>query len=196
MYYGASVSGAQALTGLSAAVVGAGNSAGQAALHLARYCKSVHLVVRASDLRTSMSAYLIDAIDAQPVIQIHLNSEVVDGTGDGRLELITIQTHDTAETQLVPIDGLFVMIGARPRTEWLPPEVQRDPSGFLVTGSDAESSGFWNLDRHPHPHETTVPGVFAVGDVRSGSVKRVASAVGEGSVVVSEIHQFLATAAT
>ncbi len=196
VYYGASVSGAQALTGLSAAVVGAGNSAGQAALHLARYCKSVHLVVRASDLRTSMSAYLIDAIDAQPIIQIHLNSEVVDGTGDGRLELITIQTHDTADIQLVPIDGLFVMIGARPRTEWLPPEVQRDPSGFLVTGSDAESSGSWNLDRHPYPHETTVPGIFAVGDVRSGSVKRVASAVGEGSVVVSEVHQFLATAAT
>ncbi|HEU5487015.1 MAG TPA: FAD-dependent oxidoreductase [Microlunatus sp.] len=193
VYYGASVSSAQALTGLAAAIVGAGNSAGQAALHLARYCTSVHLVVRAPDLGTKMSAYLVEAIDAQPVIQVHLSSEVVDASGDGRLDGVTIRNHGTAEARSVPVSGLFVMIGANPSTDWLPVEVRRDALGYILTGSDAEASGSWTQERHPYPHETTVPGVFAVGDVRFGSVKRVASAAGEGSVVVSEIHQLLST---
>ncbi len=192
VYYGASVSAAHALSGLSAAVVGAGNSAGQAALHLARYCSEVHLLVRGPDLTSSMSAYLIDAIAAQPIIQLHLNTEVIDGQGEGRLESVHIRNRVTAQKEQLPLHGLFVMIGAQPRTDWLPAEVGRDSYGFLLTGTDVQASGQWMLERPPGPHETTVPGLYAVGDVRRGSVKRVASAVGEGSVVISEIHQFLA----
>jgi thioredoxin reductase (NADPH) len=192
VHYGASVSAAHALTGLRAAVVGAGNSAGQAVLHLARYCASVHLIVRGPGLAESMSSYLVDAIAAQPIIQVHVNTEVIGGYGNGQLELVTIRDRTSGQKQHIPLEGLFVMIGARPFTDWLPSEVERDQHGFLSTGTDAARSGRWRLARPPHPHETTVPGLFAVGDVRCGSVKRVASAVGEGSVVVSELHQFLA----
>lgn len=191
VYYGASVSAAHALTGLDAAVVGAGNSAGQAALHLARYCASVHLIVRASNLGDSMSAYLFDAICAMPVIKVHVNTEVVGGHGNGQLDGVTIRDSSNGQERQLPLASLFVMIGARPRTDWLPLEVARDGYGFLFTGAEAAASDSWTLSRLPQPHETTIPGLFAVGDVRSGSVKRVASAVGEGSVVVSEIHQFL-----
>ena len=195
VYYGASVTAAQALSGLRAGIVGAGNSAGQAALHLARYCASVDLIARGSKLSNSMSAYLVDAISAMPMIKVHVNTEVVGGHGDGQLEWITLRDRKSGQEQHLPLASLFVMIGARPRTDWLPAEVDRDQYGFLYTGADAASCPSWNLTRSPHPHETSIPGLFAVGDVRSGSVKRVASAVGEGSVVVSEIHQFLATPA-
>jgi thioredoxin reductase (NADPH) len=191
VYYGASVSAAHALIGLHAAVVGAGNSAGQAALHLARYCASVHLIVRAPGLANSMSAYLVDAICAMPVIKVHVNTEVVDAQGDGQLEEITMCDRSDGQESQLPLASLFVMIGARPRTDWLPLGLARDGHGFLFTGAEAAASDLWTLSRPPQPHETTIPGLFAVGDVRSGSVKRVASAVGEGSVVVSEIHQFL-----
>ncbi|MFC7496252.1 MULTISPECIES: FAD-dependent oxidoreductase [unclassified Nocardioides] len=194
VYYGANVSAAHALTGLDAAVVGGGNSAGQAVLHLARYCTRVYLVVRGPDLVDSMSAYLIDAIDAEPVIEVLTESEVVDGAGDGRLEQVTIRHRTSGEQREVALNGLFVMIGAQPRTDWLPPEVGRDGHGFLLTGADAARSDAWPLERPPQPFETTLPGVFAVGDVRCGSVKRVASAVGEGSVVVSQVHTHLSTA--
>ena len=193
VYYGASVSAAHALTGLTAGVVGGGNSAGQAVLHLARYCDRVHLVVRGPDLGQSMSAYLVDAIAAEPVIEVHTDSEVVDGDGDGRLDQITVRHRPSGKEQKVGVNGLFVMIGAQPRTDWLPSEVRRDRFGFVLTGADAAASGGWPADRGPQPYETTVPGVFAVGDVRCGSVKRVASAVGEGSVVVSQVHSFLST---
>jgi thioredoxin reductase (NADPH) len=191
VYYGASVSAAQALAGLRAGVIGAGNSAGQAALHLARYCASVHMIVRGSGLSDSMSAYLVDAISAMPMIKVHLNTEVVGGYGDGQLEFVTVRNRMSGQEQHLPLESLFVMIGARPRTDWLPTEVDHDPHGFLYTGAEAAACVSWILERSPHPHETSVPGLFAVGDVRAGSVKRVASAVGEGSVVVSEIHQFL-----
>ena len=193
VYYGASVSAAQALAGLRAGVIGAGNSAGQAALHLARYCAAVHMIVRGARLADSMSAYLVDAISALPMIKVHLNTEVVDGQGDGQLEWVTMRDRISGQEQQLQLESLFVMIGARPRTDWLPSEVDHDPYGFLYTGADAAACVSWKLERSPHPHETSVPGLFAVGDVRAGSVKRVASAVGEGSVVVSEIHQFLAT---
>jgi thioredoxin reductase (NADPH) len=193
VYYGASVSAAQALAGLRAGVIGAGNSAGQAALHLARYCAAVHMIVRGSRLADSMSAYLVDAISALPMIKVHLNTEVVGGHGDGQLEWITMRDRKSGQEQQLPLESLFVMIGARPRTDWLPAEVDHDEHGFLYTGADAGACASWRLERSPHPHETSVPGLFAVGDVRAGSVKRVASAVGEGSVVVSEIHHFLAT---
>jgi thioredoxin reductase (NADPH) len=194
VYYGTSLTAAHALIGLTAAVVGSGNSAGQAVLHLARYCAAVHLVVRGSDLGHSMSAYLVDTIAAHPTIHVHLNTEVAGGEGTGRLEQVRIRNRLTGDEQDISLESLFVMIGAHPRTSWVPPEVARDSFDFLVTGTDAAATSLWDLERRPHPHETTVPGVFAVGDVRGGSVKRVASAVGEGSVVVSEIHQYLATA--
>jgi thioredoxin reductase (NADPH) len=193
VYYGANVSAAHALTGLSAGVVGGGNSAGQAVLHLARYCDRVYLVVRGADLGQSMSAYLVDAIAAEPIIEVCTDSEVVAGDGDGRLERMTIRHRASGEQREVPVNGLFVMIGAEPRTDWLPPELRRDRLGFLLTGPDAAQSGAWTHRRSPQAYETTVAGVFAVGDVRCESVKRVASAVGEGSVVVSQVHTFLST---
>ena len=191
VYYGTSVTAAQALSGLQVAVVGAGNSAGQAALHLAKYCASVHLLVRGPDLGRRMSAYLVHAVRAHPAIKVHLSTEVVDGGGDGKLEYVVIHDRATGQDEHLRLESLFVMIGARPWTEWLPHEVQRDEHGFVLTGAESATSSMWKLDRLPQPHETTVPGVFAIGDVRRGSVKRVASAVGEGSVVVSEVHQFL-----
>lgn len=192
VYYGASVSAAHSLTGLSAAVTGGGNSAGQAVLQLARYCRQVHLVVRGPRLEDTMSAYLVEAIAGEPAITVHLSSDVSDASGQGRLERLTLTDRGSGATQEVEADGLFVMIGAEPRTDWLPEEVRRDERGFVLTGSDADTADE-ESERAVHPHETSVPGLFAVGDLRSGSVKRVASAVGEGSVVVSEVHQHLAT---
>lgn len=192
VFYGASVSEAHALTGLRAVVVGGGNSAGQAVMHLQRYCERVTLVVRSPDIHQGMSQYLIDALLAAPAVEVRTDSEVVDGLGDGRLQQVTLRHRATGDTETLPADGLFVMIGAQPRTHWLPSEIARDERGFVLAGADAEATGRWSLDRAPHPYETTLPGVFAVGDVRSSSVKRVASAVGEGSVVVSQLHTFLA----
>ena len=194
VYYGASVSEAHALTGLHAVVVGGGNSAGQAVLHLARYCEQVTLVVRGDDLGAGMSSYLIEAIGAAGNVAVRLSSEVADGRGDGRLEAVTVRDRTTGAEDLLRADGLFVMIGAQPRTDWLPAAVGRDRFGFVLAGSDAVGSPLWSESRPPQPYETTVPGLFAVGDVRCGSVKRVASAVGEGSVVVSQLHEHLKAA--
>jgi thioredoxin reductase (NADPH) len=191
VYYGASVSEAHGLTGLDACVVGGGNSAGQAVVHLARYCREVTLVIRGPDLSAGMSQYLIDVIDAAANITVRPNSEIVDGGGDGRLERITLRDRVTGAEDVVGVDGLFVMIGAEPRTGWLPAEVGRDAHGFVQAGADAATSQLWTASRAPQPYESTVPGLFAVGDVRCGSVKRVASAVGEGSVVVSQVHEHL-----
>jgi thioredoxin reductase (NADPH) len=191
VYYGANVTAAHALAGLRVAVVGGGNSAGQAALHLARYCERVTVVVRGATLSETMSSYLVDAIAADPTIEVLTEAEVVAGEGDGRLEAVLVRNRGSGGTERLAVDGLFVMIGAEPRTDWLPGEVARDDHGFVLTGADAAGDGWW-LDRQPQPYETSLPGVFAVGDVRSGSVKRVASAVGEGSVVVSQLHQHLA----
>ena len=132
-------------------------------------------------------------LDANAV-RVHLDTDVVGGGGDGKLEYVVIRDRTTGEDEHLTLESLFVMIGARPRTEWLPHDVQRDKDGFLLTGAESAAASSWELDRPPQPHETTVPGVFAIGDVRRGSVKRVASAVGEGSVVVSEIHHFLSPA--
>ena len=191
VYYGANVTAAHALTGLDAVVVGGGNSAGQAVLHLARYCRSVTLVVRGSSIAETMSAYLVDAIDADPTVVLCTESDVTGAQGEGRLERVVVRHRTSGAEQTIPADGMFLMIGAEPRTGWLPETIARDDHGFVLTGPDAGRHG-WTDERDPHPYETTVPGVFAVGDVRCGSVKRVASAVGEGSVVVSQLHQFLA----
>ena len=190
VFYGASISAAHGLAGLHAVVVGGGNSAGQAVLHLAHYCKGVTLVVRGSDLARGMSSYLIKAIEAAPGVRV--GAEVVGGGGDGRLEWVTVRDGRSGDEDRITASGLFIMIGALPRTDWLPEVVDRDGFGFVLAGADAGASQAWPLERPPYPYETTVPGLFAVGDVRSGSVKRVAPAVGEGSVAISQLHQFLA----
>ncbi|HEY7718052.1 MAG TPA: FAD-dependent oxidoreductase [Pedococcus sp.] len=192
VYYGASVSEAQALAGLRLVVLGGGNSAGQAVLHLQRYAAQVHLVVRSRALGEGMSQYLVDEIEAHPAIMVHLDSEVVGGGGEGWLQEVVVGDRSTGARDVVAADGLFVMIGAEPRTAWLPEQVRHDDHGFVLCGADAGEAGAWPLDRAPLPYETSLPGFFAVGDVRHGSVKRVASAVGEGSVVVSQLHQYLA----
>jgi thioredoxin reductase (NADPH) len=138
-----------------------------------------------------MSSYLVGAVDAAPNVAVRLSTEVVGGSGETRLERVVLRDRASGAEETVAADGLFVMIGAQPRTDWLPVEVARDRFGYVLAGNDAATSGVWPLARPPFPYESTVPGLFAVGDVRCGSVKRVASAVGEGSVVVSQVHELL-----
>jgi thioredoxin reductase (NADPH) len=174
VFYGSSPSEARQFTGASVFVVGGANSAGQAALHLSRYAAKVTLLVRGASLAASMSQYLLEEIAGRTNIDVRLSTEVVDAEGDGRLERIKLRSESGQASEAA--DALFILIGAQPRTEWLPAEIERDARGFVTTGSD---------------FGTTVPGVFAIGDVRAGSVKRVASAVGEGSVVIQRVHQHL-----
>jgi len=191
VYYGANVSEAHALIDLHAVVVGGGNSAGQAVTHLARYCERVTLVVRGEDLSETMSSYLVETIEAAHNIEVRTVAEVVEGLGTGRLEQVTVRDRRNGSEQTVRCEGLFVMIGAQPSTGWLPDELGRDRFGFVLAGADSQATAGWSPKRAPQPFETTIPGLFAVGDIRSGSVKRVASAVGEGSVVISQVHQHL-----
>jgi thioredoxin reductase (NADPH) len=186
VFYGAPASEAPAMTGHDVYVLGGANSAGQAALELARYAHSVTLVVRAHSLGAGMSDYLVRQVEATPKLQVRLRTEIVGGGGDGWLEHLVLRAEGSEET--VDADGLFLMIGARPHTEWLPPEVARDARGFVLTGTDLRDDHAWPLDRSPFLLETSMPGVFAAGDVRHGSVKRVASAVGEGSVAIQLLH--------
>lgn len=192
VFYGASVSEAHALTGAGACVIGAGNSAGQAALHLHRYAKQVTLVFRGTSLADSMSQYLISEIEAAPNIEVVPETEVVDAKGDRHLTQITLRHRSSGVTRELEAHGLFIMIGAEPRTDWLPAQCLRDERGFIYTGAAAAAAAASNdPSRLLGTYETSLPGVFAVGDVRSGSVKRVASAVGEGSVVIQQIHAHL-----
>jgi thioredoxin reductase (NADPH) len=188
VFYGSSPSEAQRFTGGQVYVVGGGNSAGQAAVHLGRYAAQVTMLVRAPTLAASMSQYLQDEIDASDNIEVRTSTEVIDGAGETRLEQLTLRLAEGMTT--VPADALFLLIGARPHTGWLPPEIDRDELGYVLTGTDVVR----DCDRPPMMFETSAPGVFAVGDVRSNSVKRVASAVGEGSVVIQQVHQYLAGA--
>mgnify|MGYP001812895777 FL=1 len=190
VFYGASISEAQGLRGKDAVVVGGGNSAGQAALHLARYARQVTIVVRADSLAESMSSYLIGEIDAAPNVTVRYSTQVVDGGGKGHLEWLVLADLLTGDRGRVPAAGLFILIGAHPHTEWLPAEVVRDRWGYVMTGPDVGEG--WPLeDRPPWPLETSVPGVFAVGDVRHRSMKRVASAVGDGANVIAQVHEHL-----
>ena len=191
VFYGASVSEAQALAGQHAYVLGGGNSAGQAAIHLSRYAKQVTILVRGSSLAGSMSRYVVNEIAAAGNIEVRLNTKVIDGGGRGRLERLTLGDTVTGETSEVETAALFVSIGSRPHTDWLPDVVERDKWGFLLTGRDLARAESWSLERPALMYETNVPGVFAVGDVRHRSVKRVASAVGEGSVVIEQVHEHL-----
>jgi thioredoxin reductase (NADPH) len=194
VFYGAAVGEAPALEGLDAFVVGAGNSAGQGALHVARYAARVTVVVRGPDLTGSMSDYLVRELEAHDRIDVALRTEIVDGGGDGHLERLTLRDKATGSTREVTAAGLFILIGAEPRTAWLPDAIERDTRGFVRTGNDV-SPDRWPLDRPPAAFETSLPAVFAAGDVRAGSVKRVAAAAGEGAVTVPMIHAVL-TAST
>lgn len=194
VYYGASPGEARNFAGKRVYLVGAGNSAGQAAMHLAKWAAETTLVVRGNRLEKIMSKYLIDEIQSAANVKVLLATRVVDGSGKDRLETLTLANDATGGTVVVRADALFVFIGARPQTEWLSAEVARDAHGFVVTGSDLTHDGRlddWLLPRSPRPFETSVPGVFAVGDLRSRSMKRVASSVGEGSGAIKEIHHYL-----
>jgi thioredoxin reductase (NADPH) len=192
VFYGAGTIEAQAVTGKPAFVVGGGNSAGQAALHLSKYAQQVTILVRSQSLAASMSDYLIRQIEAAPNVDVRYRCEVVDGGGSGHLDQLLLRNRDTGRTELVPAAGLFVLIGAQPFTGWLPETVKRDPWGFILAGPDTGQD--WPLQRPPFLLETTTPGVFAVGDVRHGSMKRVASAVGDGSTAIRLIHDYLGLA--
>jgi thioredoxin reductase (NADPH) len=195
VYYGADAGDAAQCEGDDVYIVGAANSAGQAALNLSRYAKRVVMVVRAATLEASMSSYLVERILATPNIQVRHHCQVVAVSGDGHLETLTLNDREHAVTEEVTASWLFVFIGASPRTDWLGAEVVRDGHGFVVTGPEllASYDARWTLARAPYALETSVPGVFAAGDVRLDSMKRVASAVGEGAMSVYLVHRYLAT---
>ncbi|HET9901407.1 MAG TPA: FAD-dependent oxidoreductase [Actinomycetes bacterium] len=191
VYYGAVVSESRAMEGREVAVIGGGNSAGQAAIHLAKYATHVTILVRSATLAVSMSDYLIRQLEGTPNITIRYRAEAVGGVEeDGMLGGITIRDLDSGTDGFEPVTGLFVLIGSLPNTDWLDDALQRDQGGYLRCGADVVRA-----DGHPAPAllETSVPGVFAVGDVRSGSVKRVATAVGDGAIAVQLLHRYLAT---
>ena len=190
VFYGAGTIEAKAIAGKPAFVVGGGNSAGQAALHLSKYAQQVTILVRSQSLAASMSDYLIRQIQAAPNVDVRYRCEVAGGGGSGHLDQLLLRNRDSGETELVPAAGLFILIGAQPFTGWLPEAIRRDQWGFILTGLCTGED--WPLQRAPFLLETTVPGVFAVGDVRHGSMKRVASAVGDGSTTIRLIHDYLA----
>jgi thioredoxin reductase (NADPH) len=196
VYYGAAGAEARAMQGRAVYVVGAGNSAGQAVLHLARYAASVTMLVRGDSLSRTMSDYLVTEIEQNPTVQVRLRSEVVGGGGPGYLESLRLRTRGEADDEVVEASALFVMIGAEPRTEWLDGVVARDERGYVLTGPDLlpprSPVSTWPLERPPRLMESSCPGVFAVGDVRHGSVKRVASAVGSGAIAMQLVHEYLA----
>ena len=192
VFYGAAASEAPLVSGEEVYVVGGANSAGQAVLHLARYAKRVTLVVRAATLEAGMSHYLVRQVEQTSNIEVRTGTEVVDGGGDGWLDHLVLRDRLSGAEEKVPAHALFLMIGARPHTEWLPPTVERDPGGFVMTGPDLSDDALRAFGRRPMALETSVPRVLAVGDVRHGSVKRVASAVGEGSIAIQQIHRLLA----
>jgi thioredoxin reductase (NADPH) len=200
VFYGPAASEAPAMRGRNVFVAGGGNSAGQTALHMAKWAHQVTVLVRTQSLADSMSDYLVRQIDATPNIDVRCRVQVAGGTGTSTGGLESLALHDTAsgERRSVPADALFILIGSQPRTEWLGQSIARDQWGFILTGPDllAGTGHRWPLGRPPLPLETSLPGVFAAGDVRHGSVKRVASAVGEGADTVPLVHRHLQTTTT
>jgi thioredoxin reductase (NADPH) len=191
IYYGAARSEVGAAHGHDVYLIGAGNSAGQAAMHFANHARTVTLIVRGQALEKSMSHYLIEQLRAKPNIKVSLQSEVAGVHGDSHLTAIDIRDSAAGAVSRHDCGGLFVFIGADADTAWLPTEVARDANGYVLTGDDVVKAGRWSHDRDPFLLETSVPGVFACGDVRLSPVKRVASAVGEGSMAIALVHQYL-----
>jgi thioredoxin reductase/predicted GNAT family acetyltransferase len=191
IYYGAARSDAGLTQGRDVYLIGAGNSAGQAAIFFSGHARSVTLVARGESLAESMSHYLIEQIATKANIRVETRSEVVAVHGDEHLEAIEVIDRATGITSRLDATVLFVLIGAEAATDWLPSEIARDEHGFVLTGADATKAGQWNADREPFALETSVPGIFAVGDIRSGSVKRVAASVGEGGVAIALVHRYL-----
>jgi thioredoxin reductase (NADPH) len=192
--YGAARSEAAATHGLDVHIVGAGNSAGQAALNFSHHARSVTVLCRGDSIEKSMSRYLVDQLAARPNIAVRTRTEVVAAHGDASLEAIDVHDSASGETVRLESGGLYIFIGADAETAWLPPEIALDRRGFVLTGADVQDAGSWPLERDPYLLETSVPGVFACGDVRYGPVKRVAAAVGEGSMAIAFVHQYLADA--
>jgi thioredoxin reductase (NADPH) len=189
--YGAARSEAPNTHGLDVHIVGAGNSAGQAALFFSTYAKSVTILYRGDNLEKGMSRYLVDQLAARPNIDVRYRAEIVAAHGEQSLESIDVRDNATSETVRIPSGGLFIFIGADAETAWLPPEIALDDRGFVLTGPAVTADEGWTLDRDPYLLETSVPGIFACGDVRSGPVKRVAAAVGEGSMAIAFVHEYL-----
>jgi thioredoxin reductase (NADPH) len=193
VYYGAALTEAISCKNETVFIVGGANSAGQAAVHFAHYAPQVKLLVRADSLEKGMSRYLIDQIRAIGNIEVRTKTEVIDGDGDGHLERLRLRSPEGEMEE--PASALFIFVGGEPKTEWLPPEVLRDANGFVLSGAELRLAGKalqWKLDRAPYLLETSVPGIFVAGDVRHGSVRRVASAVGQGSIAVQFVHEYLA----
>ncbi len=188
------------MQGQAVCVVGGGNSAGQAASHLAKYASSVTILVRGDSLAKSMSEYLITELRETPNVHVRYRVELVDGEGDGKLEAVIARNRVSDEIERIPTTALFVLIGAEPKTDWLGNAVARNPQGYILTGMDVqnikEGPYKWPLKRSPLSLETSTPGIFAAGDVRYRSVKRVASAVGEGSIAVQHLHQYFSELVT
>jgi len=197
VYYGAAMTEAANYAGQHVYIVGGANSAGQGAMFFSRYASQVTMLVRGPSLSLSMSQYLIDQIEGTENIEVRTNTQVIEVKGDGRLESVVLEHGDSGEVSEEPAAAMFVFIGATAYTDMLEGIVERTERGFILTGqdllNDKETAKHWTLKRQPFMHETSIPGIFAVGDVREGSVKRVASAVGEGAIAVSMVHQYLKT---
>ncbi len=191
IFYGASRSEAPNSHGLDIHIIGAGNSAGQAAMFFSTHARTVTILYRGGGLEKSMSRYLIDQIAARQNIHVMLHTEVIAAHGEAALEMIDVRDNVTGKTTRLDSAGLFIFIGADAETGWLPPEIALDRRGYVLTGSDVTAVGAWKLERDPYLLETSVPGIFACGDVRSGPVKRVAAAVGEGSMAIAFVHQYM-----
>ena len=189
IYYGASRSEASSLAGLDVYLIGAGNSAGQAAMYFSGYARCVTLVVRGSSLAKSMSHYLVAQLQTKSNVQVLLDSEVTGVYGSDHLAAIGVTSNGVTERREAA--GLYIFIGAKAETSWLPAEIQRDKLGFVITGEDVQKNDDWAVERSPYMLETSVPGIFAAGDVRFRSIKRVAAGVGEGSMAIAFVHQFL-----
>jgi thioredoxin reductase (NADPH) len=196
VYYGAAVTEARECADCRVVVIGGGNSAGQGAMYLSRYAREVEIVIRRDSLGSSMSQYLVEQIAKTANIRFRPGTEIDAFDGDGHLERVTFRTVETGDTSIEDVDAVFIFIGTRPNSEWLPHNVLRDDKGFIVTGRDLLAAApfprLWKEPREPLAFETSVPGVFAAGDVRAGAMNRCAAAVGDGSIVVRSVHDYLA----